>query len=641
MGDVVSGATEHTLRWILLWPLLGVIGNLVVARRPFVRLWGPGVVAASFVTVLMAGRRLWAAPASVLTDHLYRWIDVGNLHVDVALRLDALSLIMALVVTGVGFLIHVYSIGYMAEDRDVARYFTYLNLFTFAMLVLVLADNLLLLFVGWEGVGLCSYLLIGFWYDKTENASAGKKAFVVNRIGDACFLLGLFVLFWGLGADGSWTLSFVGIEARAHTLPSAVITAVCLLLFAGATGKSAQLPLYVWLPDAMAGPTPVSALIHAATMVTAGVYLVARLHFLYVLAPVANDVIALVGVATALMAATVALTQTDIKRVLAYSTVSQLGYMFIGCGVGAYAAAIFHLVTHAFFKGLLFLGAGSVIHGMGGEQDMRRMGGLNVRMPVTFAVMGVGCLAISGMPPFSGFFSKDHILLHAFERHPALWVAATIGAGLTACYMFRLFFLSFTGPCRADVETRNHIHEAPAVMLVPLIVLAMLALVGGVVGLPDHWLWGNAFAAFLAPVLGSAHGAAGAGHDAPPEMLLMLASLGVAATGIGVAYHYYMRRPAARARLGARFPGWQRVLTHAYYVDDLYDAVVVRPLARLAAFAARVVDPGIIDGAINGAASLTMTVGDLWRRMQTGNVQHYALSLLLGAVAIVVYYTVG
>jgi NADH-quinone oxidoreductase subunit L len=641
MGEVASGATDHTLRWILLWPLLGVVGNLVLPRRAFVRLWGPGMVAASFITVLVAGRRLWAAPATVLVDHLYRWIDVGNLQVGVALRLDALSLVMAVVVTGVGFLIHVYSIGYMAEDRDVARYFTYLNLFTLAMLVLVLADNLLLLFVGWEGVGLCSYLLIGFWYEKTENASAGKKAFVVNRIGDACFLLGLFVLFWALGAEGTWTLSFVDIEAQAHTLPGAVITAVCLLLFAGATGKSAQLPLYVWLPDAMAGPTPVSALIHAATMVTAGVYLVARLHFLYALAPVANDVIAVVGVATALMAATVALTQTDIKRVLAYSTVSQLGYMFIGCGVGAYAAAIFHLVTHAFFKGLLFLGAGSVIHGMGGEQDMRKMGGLNVRMPLTFAVMGVGCLAISGMPPFSGFFSKDQILLHAFERHPALWVAATIGAGLTACYMFRLFFLSFTGPCRADVETRNHIHEAPAVMLVPLIVLAILALVGGLVGLPDHWLWGNAFAAFLAPVLGGGHGAAVAGHDVPPETLLMAASLGVAATGIGVAYLYYVRRPAARARLGARFPGWQRVLTHAYYVDDLYDAVVVRPLARVATFAARVVDPGIIDGAVNGAASLTMTVGSLWRRMQTGNVQHYALSLLLGAVAIVVYYTVG
>jgi NADH-quinone oxidoreductase subunit L len=636
---------DSLLRWILVWPLLGVCGNLLVPRRGFVRLWAPGVVAASFLTAAVAIARLAALPpGAALVDPLYRWIAVGHLQVDASIRLDALTAVMVLVVTGIGFLIHVYSIGYMAHDRDVARYFTYLNLFTLAMLVLVLADNLLLLFVGWEGVGLCSYLLIGFWYDKTENAIAGKKAFVVNRVGDACFLVGVFMLFWALGATGTWTLSFEEIAAHASALPPAVITAVCLLLFAGATGKSAQLPLYVWLPDAMAGPTPVSALIHAATMVTAGVYLIARLHALYALAPLALDVIAVVGVATALFAATIATAQTDIKRVLAYSTVSQLGYMFIACGVGAYAIGVFHLVTHAFFKGLLFLGAGSVIHGMGGEQDLRRMGGLRPRMPTTFVTMLIGCLAIAGVPPLAGFFSKDHILLHAWERSPTLWAAATIGAGLTAFYMFRLFFLCFLGPCRATAEVREHIHESPAAMRLPLIVLAALAFTGGFVGLPDHWLWGNRFAAFLAPVfardgVAGAHAAAhGAGHGVAPEGWLMLGSLVAASAGIGIAYAFYFRRPATPAVVGARFAGAQRWLSHAYYVDELYDALVVHPFARLATFAARIVDPGIIDGAVNGTATLVAVLGGVWRRVQTGNVQHYALSFLVGAAALVLYY---
>jgi NADH-quinone oxidoreductase subunit L len=633
---------EYALRWILFWPLVGVLGNLVLPRRTFVRLWAPGVVAASFVTAILAVVALSGVPAGgALVDDLYRWMAVGSLQVDVAFRVDALSAVMILVVTGVGFLIHVYSTGYMAEDRDVARYFTYLNLFTLAMLILVLADNLVLLFVGWEGVGLCSYLLIGFWYDKTENANAGKKAFIVNRIGDAFFLVGLFILFWGLGAHGTWTFSFAEIERMAHGLPTAVVTAVCLCLFAGATGKSAQIPLYVWLPDAMAGPTPVSALIHAATMVTAGVYLVARLGFLYSLAPLASDIVAITGIATALVAATIAIAQTDIKRVLAYSTVSQLGYMFIACGVGAYASAIFHLMTHAFFKALLFLGAGSVIHGMGGEQDMRKMGGLQVRMPTTFGVMLVGSLAIAGIPPLAGFFSKDHILLHAYEWHPGLWAAAVVGAGLTACYTFRLFFLCFTGACRADPEVRHHIHESPLVMLVPLVVLAVLAFFGGLIGLPDHWLWGNAFAEFVAPALGGLHGGAHGGAQSgahPPEALLMLASLLAGATGIGVAYVTYVGRPQLHGRVGARFPRLQRWLTDAYYVDGFYEALVIRPLRRTAGFAARVFDPGIVDGLVNGAAGFAVVLGGLWRRVQTGNVQHYALSVLLGAVVIVVYY---
>jgi NADH-quinone oxidoreductase subunit L len=645
----MEATADTTLRWVVLWPLLGVLGNLLIPRRAFVRLWAPAVVASSFVAGLVVVARLCALPpGSALVDQLYRWMAVGNLRVDVSLTMDALSAVMVLVVTGVGFLIHVYSAGYMAEDRDVARYFTYLNLFTLAMLILVLADNLPLLFVGWEGVGLCSYLLIGFWYEKTENASAGKKAFVVNRIGDACFLLGLFALFWGLGAHGVWVFSFREIAASAGALPPAVVTAACLLLFAGATGKSAQLPLYVWLPDAMAGPTPVSALIHAATMVTAGVYLVARLHFLYAMAPLALTVVALVGVATALLAATIAIAQTDIKRVLAYSTVSQLGYMFIACGVGAYASAIFHLVTHAFFKALLFLGAGSIIHGMSGEQDLRRMGGLQVRMPTTFVTMLAGCLAIAGVPPFSGFFSKDQILLHAYQWHPGLWLAGVLGAALTACYMFRLFFLAFTGPSRATAAVRAHIHEAPPSMRVPLVVLAALAAVGGLVGLPRHWLWGDTFEAFLAPVLAQAHGGvpdhlssvAGISHLHPPEALLMLASVAAAGAGIGAAYLLYVWRPAARERLRARFPGAERVLSGAYYVDELYDAVIVRPVAGVAGFAARVLDPGVIDGCVNGLAGLAGAIGGTWRRLQTGNVQHYALSLLLGAAAVVAYYAI-
>ena len=395
------------LRFIILLPLLGVVFHVFYgarAGRGAVNAIGPGVVLAAFLLAVAAFFQL--PDGGALVDRMFPWITAGELHVDFALRVDALSAIMILVITGVGFLIHVYSVGYMAEDADVARYFAYLNLFTAAMLVLVMAENLLLLFVGWEGVGLCSYLLIGFWYTDDEKASAGKKAFIVNRIGDAGFLLGLFVLFWGLGAHGVWTLSFTDIQANASVLSVGTVTAVCVLLFIGATGKSAQIPLYVWLPDAMAGPTPVSALIHAATMVTAGIYLIARLHFLYAVSPTALALVAYIGAGTALFAATIALVQTDIKKVLAYSTVSQLGYMFLGLGVGAYGAAVFHLMTHAFFKALLFLGAGSVIHGMSDEQDINKMGGLRHTMPTTYWTFAVGCLAIAGVPLLSGFSAR-------------------------------------------------------------------------------------------------------------------------------------------------------------------------------------------------------------------------------------------
>jgi NADH-quinone oxidoreductase subunit L len=467
MHEAATAATQVNFLWLIpAFPALGVLFNAFIGNRTGKRpvsLVAPGVVGAAFITGCYAfAQVLSLSPGGALVQRVWPWIWAGTLHVDVALRIDALSAVMVLIVSGVGFLIHVYSVGYMGEDASYARYFTYLNLFTLAMLTLVMADNLPLLFVGWEGVGLCSYLLIGFWFSVEANAVAGKKAFVVNRIGDAGFLLGIFLIFWNLG-PGVHSLSISEIAAGAKSMAPSTVTIITLLLFVGATGKSAQLPLYVWLPDAMAGPTPVSALIHAATMVTAGVYMIARLHALYVLAPVSMVVVATVGVLTALFAATIGLMQNDIKKVLAYSTISQLGYMFLGVGVGAFSAGIFHLMTHAFFKGLLFLGAGSVIHGMSGEQDMQKMGGLRAHQPITFWTFVAATLAITGIPGFSGFFSKDEILAQAFASPhggPWLWTIGFIAAGCTSFYMFRLLFLTFFGECRADEHTRHHIHES-------------------------------------------------------------------------------------------------------------------------------------------------------------------------------------
>ena len=610
------------LRYIVLLPLLGVAFNLVLAPRCGRRAvnWvSPGVVLAAFCLSFAALLQL--PDGGALVDRVYSWLHSGALHVDVALRVDPLSAAMIAIITGVGFLIHVYSVGYMAEEPDAARYFAYLNLFTAAMLLLVLGDNLLLLFVGWEGVGLCSYLLIGFWYTDPEKADAGKKAFIVNRIGDAGFLLGVFVLFWGLAAYDVWTLSFGAIAAHAGLLPTGVVTLVCLLFFVAATGKSAQIPLYVWLPDAMAGPTPVSALIHAATMVTAGIYLIARMHFLYALSPSALAVVAVVGAATALFAATVALVQTDIKKVLAYSTVSQLGYMFLGLGVGAYAAAVFHVMTHAFFKALLFLGAGSVIHGMHEEQDVRRMGGLRRAMPTTYGTFAVGCLAIAGFPLLSGFFSKDLILEHVFASGSGpLWLVGSLGAGLTALYMFRLLFLTFWGDTRAAPEVAGRIHESPRVMTVPLVVLAVLSVVGGYFTLPE----------LLAPLYGHA-------HPHVPLLVKYLPTL-LALGGIGVAYWLYVRQPAAAERLGQRFAGVHRLLLNKYYVDEAYDAVVVRPLMAAADWLWRVWDTRVIDGLVNGTARVVQAGGLFLRFWQTGNVQAYALSLSLGAIVLFAYY---
>jgi NADH-quinone oxidoreductase subunit L len=636
-------ATAVSFLWLIpALPTIGVLFNGFCGARAgkgAVSVVGPGVVGAAFIVGCYAFYRLVSLPAgSALTERLYPWITAGTLQVDVAFRIDALSAIMVAVVSGVGFLIHVYSIGYMADDAGYARYFTYLNLFTLAMLTLVLADNLPLLFVGWEGVGLCSYLLIGFWFDKEANASAGKKAFVVNRIGDAGFLLGIFVLFWSLGG-GTHSLSFPEIAAHVKAIPLDTVTVIALLLFVGATGKSAQLPLYVWLPDAMAGPTPVSALIHAATMVTAGVYMIARLHFLYILSPTALAVVATVGALTALFAASIGLMQNDIKKVLAYSTVSQLGYMFLAVGVGAFGAGIFHLMTHAFFKGLLFLGAGSVIHGMGGEQDMRNMGGLRHHQPITFWTMLVATLAITGMPGFAGFFSKDAILAEAMGSpfgSPWLWALGIAAAGLTSFYMFRLLFMSFFGECRADERTRQHVHESPPAMAMPLIVLAILSVVGGYVGLPAHWLWGNRFEAFVEPVLGASP--EGAHLSLATEYMLMGASVLVALIGLAVAYLFYIVQPGLPMLLAYQAQSAYELISNKYYVDELYDLLFVRPTVAGSTWLWRAFDVGVVDALVNGTAEAVAANSGLWRRLQTGNVQHYAVSMLLGAMVILGYY---
>jgi NADH-quinone oxidoreductase subunit L len=630
------------LRWIVLMPLFGVLFHTFVAprlSRQSSSLVGPGVVGVAFALALVAFWRLWALEeGGALVDRMFSWIAVGHVQVVAGLRFDALSALMTLIVTGVGFLIHVYSTGYMEHDEDSVRFFLYLNLFMLAMLLLVLGDSILLFFVGWEGVGLCSYLLIGFWYEKNENADAGKKAFIVNRIGDAGFLLGLMLLFWSLGAKGVWTLDFAEFRAHADAISPAIATAVGLLLFVGATGKSAQIPLYVWLPDAMAGPTPVSALIHAATMVTAGAYMIARMSFLYVLSPTALHVVAAIGVTTALFAASIGLVQNDIKKVLAYSTVSQLGYMFLAMGVGAFSIGIFHLMTHAFFKGLLFLGAGSVIHGMGGEQDIRKMGGLRAKMPITFWTFAVACCAISGVPLFSGFFSKDVILFEAYNSeygHPALWAIGAFAALLTAFYMFRLLFLTFFGECRADHHTAEHVHESPPAMTVPLAVLAVLSIVGGYVGLPEGWLWGDRFSEFLAPVL-PLHGHEQ--HSAGLETLLMTVSILAAAAGIALAYVFYVRSPEIPGGLTARLRGLYDALLNKYWVDELYGATVVGGTFWLANALWRFVDATLIDGTVNGVGKVIQLQSSLWRRVQTGNVQHYALTFLGGVILVIGYF---
>jgi NADH-quinone oxidoreductase subunit L len=571
------------------------------------------------------------APRLVKT--LYSWIQAGGFQIDLSLQFDPLTAVMCLVVTFVGFLIHVYAVGYMAEDKSFSRFFAYLNLFTFAMLILVMASNLLLMFVGWEGVGLCSYLLIGFWFEKPSAASAGKKACLVNRIGDAGFMLGIFFILIHIG---SAEFTAVNHAVEGGEISTGLATLICILLFIGATGKSAQIPLYVWLPDAMEGPTPVSALIHAATMVTAGVYMIARLNLLYSIAPAALQVVAVVGALTAVYAASMALTQNDIKRVLAYSTISQLGYMFLGLGVGAYSAAVFHLYTHAFFKGLLFLGAGSVMHALSGELDIRKMGGLRKYLPLTYPTFLIATIAIAGVPFFSGFFSKDAILTSAFAQGQYfVWILGLFGAVMTAFYMFRLVFLTFFGKERLEPDAKAHLHESPKVMTIPLAILAFCSIFAGYAGLPV--VLGrnvNLFDRFLEPVIHAAHEA----HlSLGSEWLLILASVAVALIGIFVAYVFYLRKPQIPHTLVSRFPLIYKLLYNKYYVDEIYDAAVVNPIVRGSDLVYRNFDLKVIDGALNGTAASANFFGRILSVLQTGLIKDYALVFLLGAIILLGY----
>ena len=632
----------------LLWlvpalPLLGALVNGIGAGklpRKLASVIGVGSVGLAFAIALACfGDLLSLSPEQRrATQSLYTWIQTGDFRADVRLMLDPLSAVMMLVVTGVGFLIHVYSMGYMGHEKAYGRYFAYLNLFTFSMLTLVLADNFLLMFLGWEAVGLCSYLLIGFWYERPAAAEAGKKAFVVNRIGDWGFLLGIFLIFVTFGSVDFGTV-FAQAPLRL-AVGSALASGIALLLFLGATGKSAQIPLYVWLPDAMEGPTPVSALIHAATMVTAGVYMVARCHVFYLLSPLALQTVAVVGIMTVLLAATIAVTQTDIKRVLAYSTISQLGYMFVGCGVGAFTSGIFHLMTHAFFKALLFLGAGSVIHALSGEQDLWKMGGLRRYLPKTHLTFLIGTLAIAGVIPFAGFFSKDEILFQAWLRGgPLLWCGGILGAFLTAFYMFRLYFLTFHGSPRFSEEVKHRIHESPDSMTIPLMILAVLSTVGGFLQIPLVQ-GGEILDRFLEPVFADALALvppAHAGHTPMAEVWLMAISLAVALVGILVAYRFYVTSPETPRRLAERVRGLYRLVFNKYWVDEAYDATVVQPIYRGSVRLWEDFDAAVIDGAVNGVGKQIERGSALLRSAQVGYVQVYALVLTLGAVVVIGY----
>ncbi|MFO7877524.1 MAG: NADH-quinone oxidoreductase subunit L [Desulfovermiculus sp.] len=632
--------------WLIpVLPLIGVLINGLLGRRleaankSLIHWVACSSVGLSFALTVITFFQLLALPeAERLVEYIwFEWIRAGDFSVSVAYQIDPLSMVMCLFVTGVGFLIHIYSIGYMLHSEGrYYRYFTYLNLFMFSMINLVLANNFLLMFLGWEGVGMCSYLLIGFWFGNLDNAKAGKKAFITNRVGDFAFLVGLFLLLISLGEHGIWSLRFTEVFENAHLMPQAVVTAVCLLFFIGCTAKSAQIPLYVWLPDAMAGPTPVSALIHAATMVTSGIYFIARSNVLYSMSPLSLQVVAVIGALTALLAATIALTQNDIKRVLAYSTVSQLGYMFLGLGVGAFSAGIFHVVTHSFFKALLFLCAGSVMHALANEQDMRHMGGMRKKIPVTYITMLLGTLAIAGFPGLSGFFSKDEILWYTFANgHPVLWLIGVLTAGMTAFYMFRLIFMTFFNECRAPQDVQKHIHESPKSMTVPMAVLALLSVIGGAIGVPAVLGGSNRIEHFLEPVM---HSAAGHGHhSASTEYLLMGISVVIVFIGIGLAYTMYVRKRHLPAELSAKFSWLYSAMLNKWYVDELYGLLFVRPLHWFSRFMWKGFDVSVIDGAVNGVANAVGWCGSRLRTIQTGYVQAYAISFLFGAMLLVVY----
>ncbi|HLG32791.1 MAG TPA: NADH-quinone oxidoreductase subunit L [Ignavibacteriaceae bacterium] len=630
-------------------PLLGFLANGLfgskIKNEKIIGLIGSGVIGISFLIVAGAFYETVSLPVDERLNiiSLFTWLNVAGLNIGVAYQVDQLSLVMSLIVTGVGFIIHVYSIGYMHGDKSFWRFFAYLNLFIFAMMNLVLADNFVLLFLGWEGVGLCSYLLIGFWYDrKFENSTtsaAGLKAFVVNRIGDFGFLLGMFLIY---STFGSLVFTDVFSKAVLSNVPEHIFGLIAVFLFMGATGKSAQIPLFIWLPDAMAGPTPVSALIHAATMVTAGVYMVARCSILFASAPSILMVVAVIGVFTALFAATIGLVQNDIKKVLAYSTISQLGYMFLAMGAGAFSAGIFHVMTHAFFKALLFLGAGSVIHSMHDEQDIRKYGGLKKYMPVTYGTFLVAAVAISGIPPLSGFFSKDEILWFSYTNVGFIfWMIGICTALMTSFYMFRLYFMTFEGKEKFD-HHKVHPHESPKMMTIPLIVLAVLSIIGGFIGIPEIFSGerGNLFHSWLAPVFISAErkllnfGT----HSHFEEILLMTVSVAGAVAAIFLARHIYLRRPEITTRLSNKMKGTYNLLLNKYFVDEIYDATVVNPIVKGSQnFLWKFTDNKLIDGFINSTAAVIQDAGEKLRRIQTGVAQSYALVMIVGILLAIMW----
>ncbi len=629
---------------ILLFPLAGVLINTFLGRwlnRRLVAATASLAVGASFVVALVVFITMLGMPADAggngraQTYRLFTWIVAGDFQVEAAILVDQLSILMVLVVTGVSTLLHIYSAAYMKGEEYYNRYFTWLNLFVLMMLILVLGDNFLMMFVGWEGVGLCSYLLIGYWFEKKSAADAGKKAFIVNRVGDFGFALGIMLIFATFGS-----LAFEDVLPAASTILPGTATAIALLLFLGATGKSAQIPLYVWLPDAMEGPTPVSALIHAATMVTAGVYMVARCHTIFEASPSALTWVLWIGVLTAFFAATMALVQKDFKRILAYSTISQLGYMFMGMGAGAYAAGMFHLTTHAFFKALLFLCAGSVMHALSGELDIFKMGGLRRKMPWTFATLLVGVLALSGVPFLAGFFSKDEILLGVYGSGALVpWILGTITAALTAFYAFRLLFVAFYGKPRMDKRTQRQIHESSPVMLVPMVILAVLAVLGGYIGLPGFLGLGNAIDEFLHPVFAASTHTPHT-ENVAVDIVLLVASILAVAIGFVAAYWIYIRDWGLGARMTSSARWLYDIVYNKYYVDEAYTEVIVKPLRMLAGFLTDAVEARGIDRAVNELARLFGLVGEGLRRLQTGLVRNYALAMFVGIVAVVIYFVV-
>ncbi|MBI3219969.1 MAG: NADH-quinone oxidoreductase subunit L [Bacteroidetes bacterium] len=629
-------STSTLISLVPLFPLLGFLLIALNANRlskGVTAVVASGAVLISFViSVVLFFNLLSLAPDQRgLHVELFTWIATGKFSASISFLVDPLSSLMLLIITGVGFLIHVYSIGYMHDDEGHNRFFSYLNLFVFFMLLLVMGSNYLLMFVGWEGVGLCSYLLIGFWFKNNDYTAAANKAFIMNRIGDLGLIVAVILIFVQFGSiEYSNVLS-----AAASAGGSEILTLITILLFVGAMGKSAQIPLYTWLPDAMAGPTPVSALIHAATMVTAGIYMVVRNNILYTLSPTSMGLILLIGIITALFAATIALVQTDIKKVLAYSTVSQLGLMFVALGLGAYTSGIFHMATHAFFKALLFLAAGSVIHGLQGEQDIRQMGGLRKYLPITYAVFFIGVLAISGIPPFAGFFSKDEILAKAFEHSIVIWALVLLTSLLTAFYMFRLLFLTFFGKARATAEVVSHIHESPSSMTIPLMALALLSVVGGLMGVPEVLGGNNALSNFLEPLVATSntHFAEHASSHTT-ELGLMAIVVTLTIVMIVAAYVRYVSRKHVPAANEKNVSALQRTILHKYYIDELYEAIVVKPLFAMGEFLQEFMERLGIDGFVNGSGNGVVGASRYVRLLQTGNIGFYVFIMVIGIVLI-------